>query len=77
VSDTRGQRRFGLTLKIFGASALVVAVVLGGTLALASSQATRSADQALRQRLQNTSAVAGFFIDAENAKLASGAKAVA
>jgi len=77
VSDTKGGRRFGLTLKIFGASALVVAVVLGGTLALISTQATRTADEALHRRLDNTVAVAGRFIEAENAKLASGANVAA
>jgi HAMP domain-containing protein len=73
VSGTSGGRRFGLTLKIFGASALVVAVVLGGTLAVVSAGATRTADEALHRRLDNTVAVAGQFIEAENAKLASGA----
>jgi len=73
VSGTSGGRRFGLTLKIFGATALVVAVVLGGTLALVSARATRTADEALHRRLDNTVAVAGQAIEAENAKLASGA----
>jgi HAMP domain-containing protein/predicted Ser/Thr protein kinase len=77
VSATRRERRFGLTLKIFGASALVVMVVLGGTLALASSQATGNADRVLRERLANTSAVAGRFIAAEDAELASGADVAA
>ena len=75
MSGTSRTRSFGLTLKIFVATALVVVVVLGGTLALVSAQATRNADEALLQRLENTSAVAGRFIDAENGKLASGAKA--
>jgi serine/threonine-protein kinase len=73
VSGTSGGRRFGLTLKIFGASALVVVAVLGGTLALVSAGATRTADEALHRRLDNTVAIAGRFIEAENAKLASGA----
>jgi eukaryotic-like serine/threonine-protein kinase len=77
VSGTKPGRRFPLTLKIFVATALVVVVVLGGTLALVSAQATRSADEALLQRLENTSAVAGRFIEAENGKLESGAKAAA
>jgi HAMP domain-containing protein/predicted Ser/Thr protein kinase len=77
VSGTRRDRRFGLTLKIFVATALVVVVVLGGTLALVSAQATHNADEALLQRLENTSAVAGRFIEAENGKLESGAKAAA
>jgi HAMP domain-containing protein/predicted Ser/Thr protein kinase len=73
VSGTSRGHRFGLTLKIFGASALVVVVVLGGTLALVSARAARSADEALGRRLDNTVAVAARFIEAENAKLASGA----
>jgi HAMP domain-containing protein/predicted Ser/Thr protein kinase len=77
VSATRGERRFGLTLKIFGASALVVVLVLGGSLALVSSRATRTADEALSRRLDNTVAVAGRFIEAENDKLASGANVAA
>ena len=76
MSDTSG-RRFGLTLKIFGASALVVVLVLLGTLALASSQASHNADLALTERLRNTSAVAGRFIAAEDDKLGSGANVAA
>jgi serine/threonine-protein kinase len=72
VSATKG-RPFGLTLKLFAATALVVVVVLGGALALVSAQATRSADDALNARLRTTDSVAARFIDAENAKLASGA----
>ncbi|HVO35674.1 MAG TPA: HAMP domain-containing protein, partial [Gemmatimonadales bacterium] len=77
MSDTRRGRRLGLTLKIFGASALVVAVVLGGTIAVVSARATRAADEALHRRLDNTVAVAGSVIEAENAKLASGADVAA
>jgi eukaryotic-like serine/threonine-protein kinase len=77
VSVTRGERRFGLTLKIFAASALVVVVVLGGALALVSARATRTAGEALNRRLDNTVAVASRYIDAENAKLASGANVAA
>jgi len=76
VSGTSGPR-FGLTLKIFGASAGVVVLVLGGTLALASSQATRNADLVLQERLQNTGAVAGRFIEGEDKSLASGANVAA
>ena len=76
MSGTKGPR-FGLTLKMFGASALVVAVVLGGTLAVVSARATRAADEALHSRLDNTVAVAARAIDAENAKLASGADVAA
>ena len=76
MSDTR-RPRLGLALKIFGASALVVAVVLGGTIAVVSARATRAADEALHKRLDNTIAVAGGVIEAENAKLASGANVAA
>jgi len=76
VSDTKGPR-LGLTLKIFGASALVVAVVLGGTIAVVAARATRAADDALHHRLDNTVAVASGAIDASNAKLASGANVAA
>ena len=75
MSDTRGRRRFGLTLKIFGASALVVVLVLGGTLALATVQASHNADAALDRRLLTTREVVGRLIAGENAKLASGAHA--
>ena len=76
MSDTRGPR-LGLTLKIFGASALVIAVVLGGTIAVVSARATRAADEALHSRLDNTVAVAGSVIEADNGKLASGASVAA
>ena len=75
MSATKRERRFPLTLKIFVATALVVVVVLGGTLALVSARATRTADEALRSRLENTSAVAGQVVAAENEKLAAGARA--
>ena len=75
MSDTRRRLRFGLTLKIFGASALVVVLVLGGTLALASAQASRTADEALDSRLLTTREVVGKLIQGENDKLASGARA--
>ena len=77
MSDTRRGPRVGLTLKIFGASALVVAVVLGGTIAVVSARATRAADEALHRRLDNTVAAADGVITAENAKLASGASVAA
>ena len=77
MSGTSRRGPFGLTLKIFGASAAVVVVVLGGTLALASSQASRNADLVLQERLRNTGAVAGRFIAAEDEKLASGANVAA
>jgi HAMP domain-containing protein len=73
----RARGGFGLTLKIFTATALVVVVALGATLALAGLLARRSAETELDQRLANTSEVARFFIEAENAKLASGAATAA
>ena len=75
MSGTRPDRRYPLTLKIFAATALVVVVVLLGTLALVSAQATRNADESLGRRLENTSEVTGRFIDAENLELAAGARA--
>jgi len=75
VSATRPGRRFPLTLKVFAATALVVVVVLGGTLALVSAQATRGADEALDRRLENTSTVVLRFIESENRELAAGARA--
>ncbi len=77
MSDTRGGRRLGLTLKIFGASALVVALVLGGTIAVVSARANRAADEALHRRLDATVAVVGGLIADENAKLVSGANVAA
>ncbi|HXY68280.1 MAG TPA: protein kinase [Gemmatimonadales bacterium] len=75
MSATRPGRRFPLTLKVFAATALVVVVVLGGTLALVSAQATRGADEALDRRLENTSTVVLRFIESENRELAAGARA--
>ncbi|MEK7667394.1 MAG: protein kinase [Gemmatimonadota bacterium] len=69
--------RLGLTLKIFGATGAVVAVVLGGFLLLASTRATRTADAALRRALTASREAARLFIEAERAKLASGANAAA
>jgi len=77
VSGTSGPRRLGLTLKIFGASALVVAVVLGGTIAVVSARANGAADEALHRRLDNTLAAVGGFIADQNAKLVSGANVAA
>ncbi|MBI4543481.1 MAG: protein kinase [Gemmatimonadetes bacterium] len=70
-------RRFGLTLKIFAATALVVALVLGGALLLASLSARRAANAALDRRLATTGEVARAFIEAENAMLGRGAAAAA
>jgi serine/threonine-protein kinase len=78
VSATEaGGRRFGLTLRIFAATAFVVALVLAGSVLLVSLGARRAAEQAVDSRLANTGEVAREFIEAENAKLASGARAIA
>jgi HAMP domain-containing protein len=77
VSGTSRPRGFGITLKIFLATALVVAVVVGVTLVVTAQLARRNAERALDRRLQNTAEVARRFIEAENAKLASGAAAAA
>ena len=67
--------RLGLTVKIFGAMAAVVTVVLAGFLALATSGANRTADEALARALANSREAARLFVQAEQAKLASGAAA--
>ena len=68
---------FGLTLKVFTATALVVVAVLAVTLVLTGYLARQSAERALDQRLANTGEVARRFIEQENAKLAAGAAAAA
>lgn len=77
MSVTEGSRGGGLTLRLFVATALVVAVVLGGTLALVGAIARGNAVRALDERLSNTNRIALEFIEAENAKLAAGAAAAA
>ncbi|MBI1723474.1 MAG: protein kinase [Gemmatimonadetes bacterium] len=77
MSATSAGRRVGLTLKIFAATALVVVLVLAAALVLTSVGARRAANEAVDSRLANTSEVARAFIDAEKAKLASGAAAAA
>ena len=67
----------GLTMRVFVATGLVVAVVLGGALLLTSFGARRAANDALDRRLATTGEVARKFIEAENAKLARGAAAAA
>ncbi len=74
MSATSGVR-LGLTVKIFGAMAAVVTVVLAGFLALATSGANRTADEALARALANSREAARLFVQAEQAKLASGAAA--
>jgi len=77
VSATRGGRRFGLTFKIFGAMAAVVAVVLAGSLGLAALLASRTADVTLGRALASSREAARLFVEAEQAKLAAGASAAA
>jgi serine/threonine-protein kinase len=73
-TETGARRsRFGLTLKIFAATALVVVTVLGVTLFLTGFLARQNAERALDQSLAKTGEVARRFIDAENAKLATAA----
>ncbi len=67
--------RVPLTLKIFGATAAVVTVVLAGFLALAASSADRTADGALGRALASSREGARLFVQAEQDKLASGAAA--
>jgi HAMP domain-containing protein len=74
ATETRARRsRFGLTLKVFAATAVVVVAVLGVTLVLTGLLARQNAEKALDQRLANTGEVAHAFIEAENAKLATAA----
>ncbi len=74
MSATSGVR-LGLTVKIFGAMAAVVTVVLAGFLALAAAGADRTADEALARALASSREAARLFVQAEQAKLASGAAA--
>ncbi len=76
-TETRRRGGLGLTLKLFVATATVVVAVLVVTLLVAGYVARQNAERALDQRLENTGEVARRFIEAENAKLASGAAAAA
>ncbi len=69
--------RGGLTLKVFAATAGVVVAVLAVALLLTSIRASQTATAAIDRQLANTGEVARQFIEAENAKLASGAKVAA
>ena len=69
--------RGGLTLKVFAATAGVVVTVLAVALLLTSIRASQTATAAIDRQLANTGEVARQFIEAENAKLASGAKVAA
>ncbi len=65
-------RRFGLTLRIFLATALVVALALGGALVLTSLRARQTANATLERQLGSAGEVVRSFLEAEQAKLASG-----
>jgi HAMP domain-containing protein len=77
VSGTDRKRGLGITVKIFIATALVVVVLLGVTILVTSLLAKQNAERSLDRGLQNTSEVTKRFIEAENAKLASGAAVAA
>jgi serine/threonine-protein kinase len=77
VSGTEGRRGFGLTLKVFAATALVVVAVLGVAILITATVASSTAERALDEALRNTGEVARQNIEAENAKLAAGAAAAA
>jgi eukaryotic-like serine/threonine-protein kinase len=74
VSATKPPRgpRIGLTLKIFGTTALVVVAVLAGVLALTSLRARQTAEATLDRQLRNAGQVVRAFLVSEQAKLASG-----
>ena len=71
------RRGFGITLKIFLATALVVVAILAVTIVVTGLLARQNAERALDRRLQNTAEVARRLIEAENGKLASAAAAAA
>jgi len=77
VSATERRGGFGLTLKVFAATALVVAAVLASAILVTATVAGRTAERVLDQRLENTARVTRQHIEAENAKLAAGAAAAA
>ena len=77
MSGTEGRRGFGLTLKVFAATALVVVAVLGVAILITATVASSTAEHALDEALRNTGEVARQNIEAENARLAAGAAAAA
>ena len=77
MSGTEPRARGGLALRVFAATAGVVVAVLVLTLVVTSLVANRTANAALDQELASTGEVTRRFIEAENAKLAQGAAAVA
>ncbi|MGH7538323.1 MAG: protein kinase domain-containing protein [Gemmatimonadales bacterium] len=68
ASATKGAR-FGLAGKIFVASALLVAAVLGLTFGVTSFQANRTADASIRRALGNTRAAVVDFLAARTRTL--------
>lgn len=77
MSGTERRGGFGLTLKVFAATALVVVAVLGVAILITATVASSTAERALDEALKNTGEVARQNIEAENAKLAAGAAAAA
>src|SRR5881409_1547732 len=69
ASAIRGPR-FGLAGKIFLASTLLVVAVLGVTFGVTSIQASRTADAAIAQALQNTKRAVEDFLAAQTRSLA-------
>ena len=72
ATERPAPRRFGLTLRIFLATAVVVALALGGALVLTSLRARQTANAALERQLGNAGEVVRSFLLAEQGKLASG-----
>ena len=57
---------FGLTWKVFAATAVVVVAVLALALVITAAVARSNAERSLDQRLANTGEVVRRFIEAEN-----------
>jgi len=74
-ATSAGAPRFGLTLKIFAATALVVILALAGVLALVSARARETANATLERQLASAGQVVRTFITAEQDKLGAGAAA--
>lgn len=75
MSGTEPRRGFGITLKIFAATTLVVVAVLAVAIAITAAVAASNAERNLDEALQSTGEVVRQSIAAENALLASGAAA--
>src|SRR5213592_4960152 len=64
ANATKPTRAFGLTAKIFLASALLVVAVLGITFGVTSLQANRTADASIQRALSNTRGAVGAYLAA-------------